>query len=71
MTRIQNDITPQMRAILLDWIIDVHFKLGMRSETLFLTANLIDRFLEKVQISRQCLQLVGNSPQSTLRLNFQ
>lgn len=48
-----------MRAILVDWLVDVHIKFKLLPETLFLTVNLIDRFLERVQITRQKLQLVG------------
>jgi len=48
-----------MRAILVDWLVDVHIKFKLVPETLFLTVNLIDRFLERVQITRQKLQLVG------------
>lgn len=55
----QKDINPKMRAILIDWLIDVHNKFKMRPETLFLTVNLIDRYLELVTITRQKLQLVG------------
>ena len=48
-----------MRAILVDWIIEVHLKFKLLPETLFLTVSLIDRYLEKVQIMRTKLQLVG------------
>jgi len=48
-----------MRAILIDWLIDVHLKFKLVNETMFLTVNLIDRYLEKSQVSRQKLQLVG------------
>ena len=37
-----------MRAILIDWIIEVHLKFKLLPETLFLTVNLIDRYLEQV-----------------------
>lgn len=37
----------------------VHHKFELREETLFLTVNLIDRFLEKQGIVRKKLQLVG------------
>lgn len=50
-----------MRAVLLDWLVDVHLKFKLLPETLFLTVNLIDRYLEKVSISRKILQLVGVS----------
>ena len=36
-----------MRGILIDWMIDVANKFKLRPETIFLTVNLIDRFLEK------------------------
>ena len=55
----QNDINEKMRAILIDWLVDVHSKFKLVNETMFLTVNLIDRFLGKVQVTRQKLQLVG------------
>ena len=55
----QKDISEKMREILVDWIINVHLKFKLLDETLFLTIILIDRYLEKVQISRNILQLVG------------
>lgn len=50
-----------MRAILIDWLIEVHLKFKLRSETLFITVNLIDRFASKENISKSELQLVGVS----------
>jgi cyclin B len=55
----QTDINEKMRAILVDWIIEVHLKFKLLPETLFLTVSLIDRFLEKSVIMRTKLQLVG------------
>ena len=55
----QNDITDKMRAILVDWLVEVHLKFKLLPETLYLTVNLIDRYLEKEQIVRGKLQLVG------------
>nr|XP_027077582.1 G2/mitotic-specific cyclin-2-like isoform X1 [Coffea arabica] len=55
----QFDINEKMRAILMDWLIEVHYKFELREETLFLTINLIDRFLEKQSVVRKKLQLVG------------
>lgn len=55
----QEDINEKMRAILVDWIIEVHLKFKLLPETLFITVSLIDRFLERVQIKRHDLQLVG------------
>lgn len=48
-----------MRAILVDWIIEVHLKFKLLPETLFITVSLIDRYLELEQIKRTNLQLVG------------
>ncbi|KAJ8567703.1 hypothetical protein K7X08_019911 [Anisodus acutangulus] len=55
----QFDITERMRSILIDWLIEVHHKFELREETLFLTVNLVDRFLEKQGVVRKKLQLVG------------
>jgi len=55
----QADINPKMRAILVDWLVEVHRKYKLKTETFFLTISLIDRFLAKRQITRKRLQLVG------------
>ncbi|CAI9753327.1 unnamed protein product [Fraxinus pennsylvanica] len=55
----QFEINERMRAILIDWLIEVHHKFELREETLFLTVNLIDRFLAKQTVVRKKLQLVG------------
>ncbi|KAK1322349.1 Cyclin-B2-2 [Acorus calamus] len=56
---IQHDINEKMRAILIDWLIEVHYKFELMEETLFLTVNLIDRFLARQPVVRKKLQLVG------------
>ncbi|CAN6203945.1 unnamed protein product [Urochloa humidicola] len=53
----QQDINAKKRAILIDWLIEVHYKFGLLDETLFLTVNIIDRFLEKQVVPRKKLQL--------------
>ncbi len=55
----QTDINEKMRAILIDWLVEVHLKFKLLPETLFLTVNLIDRYLNKRIIMRNRLQLVG------------
>ena len=55
----QVDINAKMRSILIDWLVEVHLKFKLVPEVLYLTVNLIDRFLEKEQIMRNKLQLVG------------
>ncbi|XP_071702817.1 G2/mitotic-specific cyclin-2-like [Rutidosis leptorrhynchoides] len=59
MVQQQNDITERMRSILVDWLIEVHYKFELMEETLYLTVNLIDRYLERTTIPRKKLQLVG------------
>lgn len=49
------------RQVLFDWIVDIHVKYTMLPETLYLTINLIDRFLEKQDISKKKFQLLGIS----------
>ncbi|XP_078446270.1 cyclin-B2-2-like isoform X3 [Wolffia australiana] len=55
----QADINEKMRAILIDWLIEVHHKFDLLDETLFLMVNIIDRFLAKQSVVRKKLQLVG------------
>lgn len=55
----QQDINEKMRSILIDWLVDVHLKFKLVPETLYLTVNLIDRFLMVKSVSRKHLQLVG------------
>lgn len=58
---IQVDINEKMRSILVDWLVDVHLRFKLREESLHLTVNLIDRYLQTHQVNRQKLQLVGVS----------
>ncbi|KAK4387807.1 Cyclin-B2-3 [Sesamum angolense] len=55
----QFDINERMRGILIDWLIEVHYKFELMDETLYLTINLIDRFLAVQSVVRKKLQLVG------------
>jgi len=55
----QQHINEKMRAILVDWMVEVHLKFKMVPETLYLTINLIDRYLQRKTVRRSKLQLVG------------
>ena len=55
----QGDINEQMRAILIDWLVEVHYRFRLKSETLFQTVWIIDTYLSLVQITRAKLQLLG------------
>ena len=57
----QCEINSDMRAILIDWLVQVHLKFKLLPETLFMTVSLIDKYLEKCQVDRENLQLVGIS----------
>ena len=59
MTARQTDINEKMRIILVNWIIEVHFKFHLLSETLFMCINIIDRYLSRKDINRKYLQLLG------------
>ena len=56
---IQTDIKDTMRCILIDWIISLQNKFFIKTNTLFLTINLIDRYLSKKSILRTKFQLLG------------
>lgn len=55
----QPHINERMRSILVDWLVEVHLKFKLVPETLYLTINLIDRYLERKEVSRPKLQLIG------------
>jgi cyclin B len=55
----QKDINQKMRSILIDWLVEVHDKFKLQAQTLWLSINILDRYLETVQILRSKLQLVG------------
>ena len=55
----QRDINAQMRAILIDWLVEVAEEYRLVPETLHLAVNYIDRFLSYVPVARSKLQLVG------------
>jgi len=54
-------ILPKMRAVLVDWLIQVHSQFNLLQETLYLTVAILDRFLQNsaTKIERKQLQLVG------------
>ncbi|KAF3673829.1 Cyclin-B2-4 [Capsicum annuum] len=55
----QFDINKRMRGILIDGLIEVHYKFDLMEDTLYLAMNLIDRFLAVQSVIREKLQLVG------------
>lgn len=59
MSSVQTDVNSWMRAILIDWIVEVCEEQGLADTTLFLAAVSIDRCLCVMPIMRTRLQLLG------------
>lgn len=57
----QSDINANMRAILVDWLVEVAEEYKLLPQTLFLAVNYIDRFLSRMSVVRGKLQLVGTA----------
>jgi cyclin B len=55
----QADINARMRAILIDWLVEVHLKFKLVPTTLYLCVNLIDQYCSSNAVQRSKLQLVG------------
>lgn len=55
----QRDINHKMRAILVDWLVEVHSKYRLHDETLWLAVQIVDRYLQTSQVMRNRLQLIG------------
>jgi len=54
-----SEISQHMRAILVDWLIEVADEFKFQAQTLFLAINYLDRFLEIKSVVKSHLQLVG------------
>ncbi|KAG7192670.1 uncharacterized protein KQ657_001451 [Scheffersomyces spartinae] len=55
----QEELRWEMRAVLMDWVVQVHQRFSLLPETLYLAVNYIDRFLSKRKVSLSRFQLVG------------
>ena len=56
----QNNITERHRAVLIDWLVNVHFYLKLSDECLFLSVKIIDLFLAREEkFHKSKLQLLG------------
>ncbi|XP_031433470.1 G2/mitotic-specific cyclin-B1-like isoform X2 [Clupea harengus] len=53
------EVTGSMRAILINWLVQVHIKFQMLQETMYMTVTIIDRFLQDNPVPKKRLQLVG------------
>ncbi|RZC71090.1 hypothetical protein C5167_034251 [Papaver somniferum] len=57
----QNQINENMRMILVDWLTEVHHVYKLSPETLYLTIQIIDRYLSTRLVHMKELQLLGIS----------
>lgn len=55
----QTQINGSHRQKLIDWLVDINYKLNFSNETLFMCVNLIDRFLSKKCVSLAKFKLFG------------
>jgi len=55
----QSSVSPEMRAVLVDWLLQVQHYLKLSQETLYLAISLLDTILDKRDIEADKLQLVG------------
>ncbi|KAK1138270.1 G2/mitotic-specific cyclin-B1-like [Acipenser oxyrinchus oxyrinchus] len=53
------EITGNMRTILIDWLVQVQMKFQLLQETMYMTVGIIDRFLQANPVPKKMLQLVG------------
>ncbi|MBZ3884605.1 Cyclin N-terminal domain-containing protein 2 [Sciurus carolinensis] len=52
-------ITPEMRALVVDWLVQVHEYLALAGDTLYLAVHLLDSYLRAGRVRLHRLQLLG------------
>ena len=55
----QPQVDETMRAVLVDWLVNVQVQFELAPESLHLAVNLVDRYLQKAEVIRTKLQLLG------------
>ncbi|XP_014292383.1 G2/mitotic-specific cyclin-B3 [Halyomorpha halys] len=55
----QTSINKSMRALLIDWMVEIQENFELNHETLYLAVKIVDLYLSKVKIQKEDLQLVG------------
>jgi hypothetical protein len=53
----QQEITPAMRVILVDWLIEVHNRFSLLPETLYLAVHVLDAYLALTPVTKRRLQV--------------
>ena len=57
--KIDCEITPEIRTMVVDWIIELHQIFEFRERTLFITVQILDKYLSKKMVSFEDLQLLA------------
>ncbi|XP_071393493.1 G2/mitotic-specific cyclin-B3 [Centroberyx affinis] len=57
----QPSLNPGMRAILVDWLIEVQENFELNHETLYLAVKMTDHYLSLTPVNRENLQLIGST----------
>ena len=55
----KKSVTAGMRAILIDWLVEVQENFELYHETLYLAVRITDLYLQKKNCNREGLQLIG------------
>eukprot|EP00041_Stephanoeca_diplocostata_P018232 m.380631 g.380631 ORF g.380631 m.380631 type:complete len:352 (+) comp20959_c0_seq1:220-1275(+) len=55
----QPEVSASNLALLRDWLVQVHHKFDLHTDTLYITASILTRFLAKREVTRPKLQLLG------------
>ncbi|CAF1172271.1 unnamed protein product [Adineta ricciae] len=61
LNRAEGTASPQNRAVLIDWLYQVHDRFKLLSDTFHMTIQLIDRYLQIIDASKHELQLIGST----------
>jgi len=64
LTKMQAELTGELRAgemrsLVVDWLVEVHSKMKMQQETLYLAINMLDRYLSTTSVQPKTLQLIA------------
>uniref|UniRef100_A0A8C6TKN5 G2/mitotic-specific cyclin-B2 n=1 Tax=Neogobius melanostomus TaxID=47308 RepID=A0A8C6TKN5_9GOBI len=57
----QSSLSAEMRAILVDWLVEVQENFELFHETLYLAVKMADHYLSKTVVQKEMLQLVGST----------
>jgi cyclin B len=57
----QTELTCDMRAVLVDWLVEVQESFELNHETLYSAVRLVDLYLSHTTVNKENLQLVGTT----------